>query len=215
MRNEPSSRVFARVCSSEAAPPSPLALPLDPASLQVSRFAPIPLLPPLLALSLSLPSLSLSHGSHKRRPLSAPSRQKTGGLRSPPRPQARLCQARPQACDEDPQQSAPCVPASVLLPRPLTTLIPFHRRLRKSTRHLSLRRSSSESQKNACRKQKMRCEGAENPPCRRCRHAGLECLFEKPSREASLTGEAGLEYATLRPPSGILRLMLSQTHPEP
>ncbi|TFY81848.1 hypothetical protein EWM64_g2171 [Hericium alpestre] len=46
---------------------------------------------------------------------------------------------------------------------------------------------------NACRKQKMRCEGAENPPCRRCKHAGLECLFEKPSREASLTGEAGLE----------------------
>ncbi|KAH9857979.1 hypothetical protein C2E23DRAFT_880659 [Lenzites betulinus] len=46
---------------------------------------------------------------------------------------------------------------------------------------------------NACRKQKMRCEGAENPPCRRCRHAGLECLFEKPTREASLTGEAGLE----------------------
>ncbi|KAJ8461994.1 hypothetical protein ONZ45_g18096 [Pleurotus djamor] len=46
---------------------------------------------------------------------------------------------------------------------------------------------------NACRKQKMRCEGADNPPCRRCRHAGLECLFEKPSREATLTGEAGLE----------------------
>jgi len=40
----------------------------------------------------------------------------------------------------------------------------------------------------------MRCEGAENPPCRRCRHAGLDCLFEKPTREASLTGEAGLEY---------------------
>ncbi|EGO02482.1 hypothetical protein SERLA73DRAFT_102523 [Serpula lacrymans var. lacrymans S7.3] len=46
---------------------------------------------------------------------------------------------------------------------------------------------------NACRKQKMRCEGADSPPCRRCRHAGLECLFEKPSREATLTGEAGLE----------------------
>ncbi|KAF5323314.1 hypothetical protein D9611_005748 [Ephemerocybe angulata] len=46
---------------------------------------------------------------------------------------------------------------------------------------------------NACRKQKMRCEGAENPPCKRCRNTGLECLFEKPSREASLTGEAGLE----------------------
>jgi len=39
----------------------------------------------------------------------------------------------------------------------------------------------------------MRCEGADNPPCRRCRHAGLECLFEKPTREATLTGEAGLE----------------------
>ncbi|KAF8519106.1 hypothetical protein BU17DRAFT_66051 [Hysterangium stoloniferum] len=46
---------------------------------------------------------------------------------------------------------------------------------------------------NACRKQKMRCEGAENPPCRRCRHTGLECLFEKPTREPTLTGEAGLE----------------------
>ncbi|PPQ63001.1 hypothetical protein CVT24_006107 [Panaeolus cyanescens] len=47
---------------------------------------------------------------------------------------------------------------------------------------------------NACRKQKMRCEGADNPPCKRCRHTGLECLFEKPTREATLTGEAGLEY---------------------
>jgi len=40
----------------------------------------------------------------------------------------------------------------------------------------------------------MRCEGADNPPCRRCRNTGLDCLFEKPSREATLTGEAGLEY---------------------
>ncbi|GJJ09858.1 hypothetical protein Clacol_004082 [Clathrus columnatus] len=48
---------------------------------------------------------------------------------------------------------------------------------------------------NACRKQKMRCEGAESPPCRRCRHAGLECLFEKPTREPTLTGEAGLDHA--------------------
>lgn len=46
---------------------------------------------------------------------------------------------------------------------------------------------------NACRKQKMRCEGADNPPCKRCRNGNLECLFEKPSREATLTGEAGLE----------------------
>ncbi|KAF7339616.1 Fungal-trans domain-containing protein [Mycena sanguinolenta] len=49
------------------------------------------------------------------------------------------------------------------------------------------------TEQNACRKQKMRCEGADNPPCRRCRNTGLECLFEKPSREATLTGEAGLE----------------------
>lgn len=40
----------------------------------------------------------------------------------------------------------------------------------------------------------MRCEGAENPPCKRCRQQSLDCLFEKPNREASLTGEAGLEY---------------------
>ncbi|KIY62636.1 hypothetical protein CYLTODRAFT_383348 [Cylindrobasidium torrendii FP15055 ss-10] len=46
---------------------------------------------------------------------------------------------------------------------------------------------------NACRKQKMRCEGAENPPCRRCRNVGIDCLFEKPQREPSLSGEAGLE----------------------
>ncbi|KAH7106755.1 hypothetical protein BKA62DRAFT_684990 [Auriculariales sp. MPI-PUGE-AT-0066] len=46
---------------------------------------------------------------------------------------------------------------------------------------------------NACRKQKMRCINAEDPPCKRCRTAGIECLFEKPTREAGLTGEAGLE----------------------
>ncbi|KAH8998824.1 hypothetical protein EDB86DRAFT_2910294 [Lactarius hatsudake] len=39
----------------------------------------------------------------------------------------------------------------------------------------------------------MRCEGAENPPCKRCRQQSLECLFEKPNREATLAGEAGLE----------------------
>ena len=47
-------------------------------------------------------------------------------------------------------------------------------------------------EQNACRKQKMRCEGADNPPCKRCRHAGLECLFEKPVRDTSTT-EQGLE----------------------
>src|SRR5262245_55148996 len=68
----------------------------------------------------------------------------------------------------------------------------FSRRLRKHIPSLSPSIRSFRS-KNACRKQKMRCEGADNPPCRRCRHAGLDCLFEKPSREATLTGEAGLE----------------------
>ncbi|KZO92820.1 hypothetical protein CALVIDRAFT_503961, partial [Calocera viscosa TUFC12733] len=29
----------------------------------------------------------------------------------------------------------------------------------------------------------MRCEGAENPPCKRCRHANIPCMFEKPIRE--------------------------------
>ncbi|KAG8968751.1 hypothetical protein FRC03_006207 [Tulasnella sp. 419] len=32
---------------------------------------------------------------------------------------------------------------------------------------------------NACRKQKMRCEGPENPPCARCRASGAPCVFEK------------------------------------
>jgi hypothetical protein len=58
--------------------------------------------------------------------------------------------------------------------------------------HLAIPLTPSPAQ-NACRKQKMRCEGAENPPCKRCRQQSLECLFEKPNREASLTGEAGLE----------------------
>ncbi|KAF8481051.1 hypothetical protein DFH94DRAFT_667683 [Russula ochroleuca] len=57
----------------------------------------------------------------------------------------------------------------------------------------TLNRVPRSSEANACRKQKMRCEGAENPPCKRCRQQSLECLFEKPNREASLTGEAGLE----------------------
>ncbi|KAG8901440.1 hypothetical protein FRB99_005297 [Tulasnella sp. 403] len=32
---------------------------------------------------------------------------------------------------------------------------------------------------NACRKQKMRCEGPDNPPCTRCRTSGQQCIFEK------------------------------------
>ncbi len=38
---------------------------------------------------------------------------------------------------------------------------------------------------NACRKQKARCDGPENPPCRRCRQVGIECIFEKPPKDPS------------------------------
>ncbi|GAA5996578.1 hypothetical protein JCM5350_003451 [Sporobolomyces pararoseus] len=31
-----------------------------------------------------------------------------------------------------------------------------------------------------CRKQKMKCEGPDKKPCRRCRAAGVECVFEAP-----------------------------------
>ena len=39
-----------------------------------------------------------------------------------------------------------------------------------------------------CRKMKMRCIGAEDPPCRRCVNSGLECVMEKP-KSANPTGE--------------------------
>ena len=44
----------------------------------------------------------------------------------------------------------------------------------------------------------MRCEiGPDaNPPCKRCKHSGIECQFEKPQREANLSAEAG-EYVWL------------------
>ncbi|SOV05025.1 uncharacterized protein UDID_03077 [Ustilago sp. UG-2017a] len=38
---------------------------------------------------------------------------------------------------------------------------------------------------NACRKQKARCDGPENPPCRRCRQVGIECIFEKPPKDST------------------------------
>lgn len=89
------------------------------------------------------------------------------------------------------------VPRTHSTPSPLAILlIDIPRSIRGLRNAFSLQPSPlliSLSIQNACRKQKMRCEGADNPPCRRCRHAGLDCLFEKPSREATLTGEAGLE----------------------
>lgn len=35
---------------------------------------------------------------------------------------------------------------------------------------------------------KMRCIGAEDPPCKRCANAGLECVMEKP-KSATVPGE--------------------------
>ncbi|KAG8988167.1 hypothetical protein FRB90_002932 [Tulasnella sp. 427] len=45
---------------------------------------------------------------------------------------------------------------------------------------------------NACRKQKMKCTDADNPPCKRCRHAGIECIFEKPIRDTVNNSEQGM-----------------------
>ncbi|PWZ02089.1 hypothetical protein BCV70DRAFT_198367 [Testicularia cyperi] len=45
---------------------------------------------------------------------------------------------------------------------------------------------------NACRKQKARCEGPEDPPCKRCRQVGVECIFEKPPKETpTATNDTG------------------------
>ncbi|KAG8998596.1 hypothetical protein FRB93_013528 [Tulasnella sp. JGI-2019a] len=38
---------------------------------------------------------------------------------------------------------------------------------------------------NSCRKQKMRCEGPDNPPCARCRAQGQSCVFEKIQKQDS------------------------------
>ncbi|WWD15975.1 hypothetical protein CI109_100399 [Kwoniella shandongensis] len=38
---------------------------------------------------------------------------------------------------------------------------------------------------NNCRRMKMRCVGAEDPPCKRCRNGGLACVMEKPGRSAT------------------------------
>ncbi|TIB30165.1 hypothetical protein E3P84_03445 [Wallemia ichthyophaga] len=44
-----------------------------------------------------------------------------------------------------------------------------------------------------CRKQKMRCQNADDPPCVRCKSANIPCTFEKPARDSTAIGEAGLE----------------------
>lgn len=44
---------------------------------------------------------------------------------------------------------------------------------------------------NNCRRMKMRCVGADEPPCKRCRNSGLECIMEKPGKSTS-GGESGV-----------------------
>lgn len=40
----------------------------------------------------------------------------------------------------------------------------------------------------------MKCDLEDSgPPCKRCRHANIECLFEKPQRESALSSDVGLE----------------------
>ncbi|GAA5977121.1 hypothetical protein JCM10908_004863 [Rhodotorula pacifica] len=42
-----------------------------------------------------------------------------------------------------------------------------------------------------CRRQKMKCEGPSKAPCRRCRSAGVECVFESPTSAAPRVRSGG------------------------
>ncbi|OWZ63172.1 hypothetical protein AYX14_03309 [Cryptococcus neoformans] len=50
---------------------------------------------------------------------------------------------------------------------------------------------------NNCRRMKMRCVGADEPPCKRCRNSGLECIMEKPGKSTS-GGESGVGEDRIR-----------------
>ncbi|WVQ98787.1 hypothetical protein IAU59_005918 [Kwoniella sp. CBS 9459] len=50
---------------------------------------------------------------------------------------------------------------------------------------------------NNCRRMKMRCVGAEDPPCKRCKNGGLECVMEKPGR-STIGGEAHIGEDRIR-----------------
>lgn len=43
----------------------------------------------------------------------------------------------------------------------------------------------------------MKCTDADNPPCKRCRNGGLECVFEKPIRDTLNNSEQGMWYVSL------------------
>lgn len=44
---------------------------------------------------------------------------------------------------------------------------------------------------NHCRRMKMRCVGADDPPCKRCRVTGEECVMEKPRKGTSSLDQGG------------------------
>ncbi|GAA5992211.1 hypothetical protein JCM11641_001016 [Rhodosporidiobolus odoratus] len=44
---------------------------------------------------------------------------------------------------------------------------------------------------NLCRRQKMKCEGPEKAPCRRCRAAQVDCVFEAPAPAPPRAGRGG------------------------
>ncbi|ADV20422.1 Hypothetical protein CGB_B4500C [Cryptococcus gattii WM276] len=50
---------------------------------------------------------------------------------------------------------------------------------------------------NNCRRMKMRCVGADEPPCKRCRNSGLECIMEKPGKSTS-GGDSGVGEDRIR-----------------
>ncbi|ORX39923.1 hypothetical protein BD324DRAFT_615541 [Kockovaella imperatae] len=45
---------------------------------------------------------------------------------------------------------------------------------------------------NHCRRMKMRCVGGDDPPCKRCRHAGLDCVLERPEKVVEPAGDERL-----------------------
>ncbi|KAG9035556.1 hypothetical protein FRB95_011098 [Tulasnella sp. JGI-2019a] len=63
---------------------------------------------------------------------------------------------------------------------------------------------------NACRKQKMKCTDADNPPCKRCRTAGIECVFEKPIRDTLNNSEQGMRIGRLETQVNSIQSTLSE-----
>lgn len=52
----------------------------------------------------------------------------------------------------------------------------------------------------------MRCIGAEDPPCKRCRNSGLDCVMEKPGKQSNEQGEEWVAYVRVG------ALLIAQSH---